>query len=78
MLKKLLDLRFVIGLFFLLIGLLLVAYGFFAAGNVKNEGMINRGCGIVFALFGLFMILISRNPSRERQEVQKNFPPDGI
>ncbi|HVU53876.1 MAG TPA: hypothetical protein VHD83_02425 [Puia sp.] len=78
MLKKLLDLRFIIGLFFLLVGLLLAAYSFFAASNVKNAEMINRWCGIVFGLFGLFMILISGNLTRHRQEVQKNFPPDGI
>jgi hypothetical protein len=77
MIKKLLDLRFVIGLFFLLVGLLLAAYSFFAAGNVKNAAMINRGCGIVFALFGLFMILLSRSHSHHGQEDQKNFPSGG-
>ncbi|HEY4209665.1 MAG TPA: hypothetical protein VGM31_22725 [Puia sp.] len=74
MIKKLLDLRFVIGLFFLLVGLLLVAYSFFAAGDIKNAGTVNRWCGIVFGLFGLFMILISSNRSRDGQDVQKKSP----
>ena len=58
MIKKLLDLRFVIGLFFLLVGLLLVAYSLLGADKEKDAENIDRWCGIVFGLFGVFMIFL--------------------
>ena len=58
MIKKLLDLRFVIGLFFLLVGLLLVAYSLLDAAKEKDAESIDRWCGIVFGLFGVFMICL--------------------
>lgn len=50
--KKLTDLRFVIGAFFFIVGFLLLIYGLFGAETGK---MINRGCGIIFILFSLVM-----------------------
>jgi hypothetical protein len=50
--KKLFDLRFVIGAFFLVIGLLLIAYA-----SIENTGrQLNLICGIVFSVFGIFMV----------------------
>lgn len=54
--KKLFDLRFVIGCFFLIVGLLLLFYGFFTS---ENDQSVNRWCGIIFTLFGVTMILLS-------------------
>jgi len=55
--NKILDLRFVIGVFFTLIGLLLVGYSFM--GSLENGQSINRWCGIIFSVFGIVMILLS-------------------
>ena len=53
--NKLFDLRFVIGLFFSIIGLVLLVYSLASSGDQS----INRWCSIVFLAFGLFMIIIS-------------------
>ena len=55
--NKLLDLRFVIGVFFTLIGLMLVIFSFTSQEEAAQN--INRWCGIVFALFGVLMIFLS-------------------
>ncbi|HYH14942.1 MAG TPA: hypothetical protein VD794_06975 [Flavisolibacter sp.] len=57
--NKLLDLRFVIGLFFTIIGLLLLLYGFFATTQLETGESINRYTGLVFLAFGILMILLS-------------------
>ena len=51
--NKLFDLRFVIGLFFAIIGLLLLVYGFSGCAEV------NRWAGGTFGLFGAMMIAFS-------------------
>jgi cytochrome c biogenesis protein CcdA len=56
--NRLFDLRFVIGVFFTLVGLLLAIYGF-ASSNADNVQTVNRGCGIVFTVFGVLMIILS-------------------
>lgn len=59
--NKILDLRFVIGLFFTIIGVILLVYGFMNFDNtmslnkaigwgVEDHSFINRWCGIVFTL----------------------------
>ena len=50
--NKLSDLRFVIGLFFLIVGLLLFVYGW-----IKNS-TLNLYCGIGFIAFALFMLFM--------------------
>jgi putative Mn2+ efflux pump MntP len=55
--NKLFDLSFVIGIFFSIIGLLLLVFSFIT--EVAEEQIINRWCGIVFIVFGIFMILLS-------------------
>jgi uncharacterized membrane protein len=54
--NKLLDLRFVIGLFFTIVGIMLLVYGLMASGDGNS---LNRWCGIVFIIFGVFMIILS-------------------
>jgi len=53
--NKFSDLRLVIGLFFLIIGMILSGYYFIAEKNM----IINIQCGIVFSVFGLLMIALS-------------------
>lgn len=56
--NKLFDLRFVIGLFFLVVGILLTIYGLISTG--KENTVINWGCGFLFTAFGIGMIWLSR------------------
>ena len=58
-LNKLFDLRFVIGSFFLLVGILLVAYSFLSGDTDLNMHTVNRWCGIFFIVFGVLMIVLS-------------------
>lgn len=57
--NKLFDLRFVIGAFFTVVGLLLLVYGFTTADNTSNAHAVNKWCGSVFLIFGVLMILLS-------------------
>lgn len=57
---RLLDLRFVIGLFFLTVGVLLIAYSCFITNDLQYI-MINGSCGALFTMFGIMMIWLSRN-----------------
>lgn len=57
--NKLLDLRFVIGLFFTIIGLLLLIQSITGTTTLETGESINRWTGIAFSLFGVFMILLS-------------------
>jgi TRAP-type C4-dicarboxylate transport system permease small subunit len=54
---KLLDLRFMIGMFFIIIGLLILGYSFTNPTEAHQE--INRWCGIVFSVFGALMVVLS-------------------
>jgi hypothetical protein len=56
--NKLLDLRFIIGAFFSVIGMLLLGYSFLGYCTIDSV-TINRWCGIVFIAFGLLMIFLS-------------------
>ena len=56
-LNKLFDLRFVIGSFFSIVGLLLLIYGFLI--ETKGSSSVNRWCGILFVIFGIVMIILS-------------------
>ena len=58
-LNKLFDLRFVIGSFFLLVGILLLAHSLISSDTTLNMQTVNRWCGIVFICFGVIMIVLS-------------------
>ena len=62
MMNKFFDLRFVIGIFFLAIGILLLLYSF--TNPTVMHAMVNRWCGIVFMVFALLMIALAyqKNP----------------
>jgi protein-S-isoprenylcysteine O-methyltransferase Ste14 len=55
--KKFFDLRFVIGLFFLVVGALLFLYSFIS--SLAEASIINRWCGGIFIVFSIVMILLS-------------------
>jgi prolipoprotein diacylglyceryltransferase len=57
--KKLLDLRFVIGVFFLIVGILLFIYHFTGTKDASMSMSVNLWCGIVFIAFGTGMIVLS-------------------
>jgi uncharacterized membrane protein HdeD (DUF308 family) len=55
--NKFFDLRFVIGLFFLVVGSLLMIYSFTNASLAHQS--VNRWCSGIFIVFALVMILLS-------------------
>ena len=60
--KRLNELNFVIGLFFTIVSLILLADNFFAKGS---PGKLNLYTGMVFLVFGLLMIVIKTNRSAD-------------
>ena len=54
--NKLFDLRFVIGLFFAVVGLLILIYAFLTKETSQS---VNQWCGGLFILFGMVMIFLS-------------------
>lgn len=56
MMNKLFDLRFVIGLFFLIIGLMLLVYYLFFG---FKDNPINLISGVSLMSFGIIMIILS-------------------
>ena len=62
---KFFDLRFVIGLFFLIVGVLLLGYSFTNVHEAHQE--VNRLCSISFIVFAAVMIYLAfgKNPKDE-------------
>ena len=60
--NKFFDLRFVIGIFFLAVGILLLIYSF--TNPTIEHATVNRSCGIAFMVFALIMIALAfgKNP----------------
>lgn len=57
--NKFFDLRFVIGIFFLIIGIILLAYSF--TNPAVEHAAVNRWCAITFIIFAAFMLFLSRD-----------------
>lgn len=57
--KKMFDLRFVIGLFFLSMGILLELHYFFAEKDQLQDAPVNKWSGLVYLVFGCFMVILS-------------------
>ncbi len=55
--KKFFDLRFVIGMFFLVVGILLLIYSFVSPSVAHPE--VNRWSSIFFIAFAIIMIIMS-------------------
>jgi hypothetical protein len=65
--KKLSDLRFVIGIFFTIIGLLLIAWCVAGPGGRAMDSEINWRAGFGFFVFGGLMVFLSfRNSISEK------------
>lgn len=56
--NRLIDLRFVIGAFFTVVGILLLLYGILDAAQADQS--VNKWCGGIFIVFGVLMLLLSR------------------
>ena len=57
MINKFFDLRFVIGAFFLVVGLMLLLYSF--TNPTIEHAAVNRWSGIAFLAFAILMIVLS-------------------
>ena len=68
--NKIFDLRFVIGSFFTIIGILLLVFSFMNSAGMQQD--INRWCGIVFTLFGIFMIILSFRKDAHDELLEEN------
>jgi hypothetical protein len=56
--NRLIDLRFVIGAFFTIVGILLLLYGILDPAQANQS--VNKWCGGIFIVFGVIMLLLSR------------------
>ena len=65
MYKRLNELNFVIGLFFTVVALILLASSFISA---SLSGRINIYTGIVFLIFGIIMIMIKSNKNTDQAD----------
>lgn len=65
--NKFFDLRFVIGAFFLVLGLMLVIYGLAVLGQSHSD--VNIICGIIFIIFSAFMIVFSLKKNDKAKEL---------
>jgi hypothetical protein len=71
--SKLFDLRFVIGSFFSIIGLLLLIHSF---TSTDGEQDINRWTSIVFILFGVLMIILSLQKDAHDELLEEEKHPE--
>jgi hypothetical protein len=66
--KNVLDLRFIIGLFFLLVGLFLLITSFVAYAPGDKSEAVNRWCGIFYIAFSLIMLALWKFGKRFSEE----------
>jgi hypothetical protein len=56
--KNILDLRFIIGSFFLLVGLFLFIGSFIMQPGADKSELVNRWCGLAYIIFSVFMLIL--------------------
>jgi hypothetical protein len=66
--KKLFDLRFVIGLFFLSMGVILIGYYFMTDTNLSMHPTVNKWSGWVYFVFGVVMVKLSYRNNNATEE----------
>ncbi|MEO5649455.1 MAG: hypothetical protein ABIR03_05965 [Ginsengibacter sp.] len=59
--NKFLDLRFVIGIFFLVVGVLLLLHSLFTVPEAGFSKTVNLWCSIFFIAFSVIMLLLSKD-----------------
>lgn len=67
--KNIFDLRFIIGLFFLLVGIFLFITSFVSHPMVGKTETVNFWCGIVYITFGIFMLILWKVGGNKEAEV---------
>lgn len=68
--KNIFDLRFIIGFFFLLVGIFLFITSFVSHPVLGKTETVNFWCGIVYIAFGILMLILWR--------IGWNKAPEGI
>jgi uncharacterized membrane protein HdeD (DUF308 family) len=66
--KNILDLRFVIGLFFLLVGIFLLITSFVVHPSGGKTEVVNLWSGIVYIVFGIVMLVLWKAGGAEAQQ----------
>ncbi len=66
--KSILDLRFIIGFFFLLVGIFLFVGSFVLQAGIDKSETVNRWCGLFYIVFGLVMLVLWRTGKSEAAE----------
>jgi hypothetical protein len=67
-----LDIRWPIGLMFLLLGVILAAYGLFSNPTIYAQSLgtnVNLIWGVVLGAFGIIMILLARSGRKSQQKI---------
>lgn len=64
--KKVLDLRLIIGLFFLLTGIFLFITSFVGTAPGDKSEAVNRWCGIVYIIFSIIMLVLWKVGGEEK------------
>lgn len=65
--NKLFDLRLVIGLFFLVVGTLLLGYALLSSEIAGYEKKVNLYCGSLLTAFGAGMLLLYKKKTKESE-----------
>jgi hypothetical protein len=67
-----LDIRWPIGFMFLLLGIILAAYGLFSDPTIYAQSLgmnVNLIWGVILGAFGIVMLLLARSGSKSQQKV---------
>lgn len=67
--KDILDLRFIIGLFFSLLGIALVLASLMMETTAGKSEITNRWSGLFYICFGVFMIILWYYGKNENEDV---------
>lgn len=77
--KDILDLRFIIGLFFGVTGIILIIGSLILTTGVEKSEETNFWSGVVYVIFGLFMVILWTvgNKKKEISKEDENTQPEG-
>lgn len=72
-----LDIRWPIGCMFLILGIVLAAYGLFSDATIYQQSLgmnVNLIWGAILAAFGIIMILLARFGKKSQQKISDDRP----